>query len=66
MPFSDFVEKVAGVPICSELKQGLDKWYELYKKDPENISVLYPRGSGLTMYRSFMCSLVGLYKEDKE
>lgn len=33
MTFSDFVENVIKTPICCELKQNLDKWYELYEKD---------------------------------
>ena len=35
MTFSDFVESVTETPICCELKQHLDKCYELYAKDPE-------------------------------
>ena len=34
MTFSDFVENVVKTPICCELKQNLDKFYELYSKDP--------------------------------
>ena len=33
MTFSDFVENVVKTPICCELKQNLDKWYEFYSKD---------------------------------
>ncbi len=35
MNFGDFVEKMEETPICCELKQVLDKWYEFYIKDPE-------------------------------
>lgn len=35
MIFSDFVEVVLETPICYELKQHLDKWYEFYAKNPE-------------------------------
>ena len=46
MVFSDFVESVVETPICCELKQHLDKLYEIYSKDPENENLAsYFRGS---------------------
>lgn len=35
MNFGDFVEKMEETPLCCELKQLLDKWYEWYVKDPD-------------------------------
>ena len=47
MVFSDFVENVVETPICCELKQCLDKWYEFYANNPEKyvLYLKFTRGS---------------------
>ena len=62
MTFSDFVENVVETPICCELKQGLDKVYEFYTKDPEKC-VFYLRPLTRGSAKSDLLMLLPLFLE---
>lgn len=60
MVFSNFVESVVETPICCELKQHLDKLYDIYSKDPENLAS-YFRGSARGSAKSDFLILLPLF-----
>ncbi len=62
MLFSDFVESVVETPICCELKQHLDRLYEFYAKDPENLAS-YFRGSAKSDFLILVPLLLKMYEE---
>lgn len=65
MIFSDFVESVVETPICCELKQQLDKWYEFYTKNPEKcMEKMSMRGSTKTICFLHLLLLMELYKSE--
>ena len=66
MIFSDFVEGVKETQICYELKQKLDKWYELYVKDPEKcMEQMSTRGSSKSYLFVHLLLLAKLYERSR-
>ena len=63
MNFSDFVENVIETPICCELKQNLDKWYEFYSKDHNNE---LPIGSEKSILLILLPIFVTLYEKESD
>lgn len=67
MTFSDFVESVLETPICCESKQQLDKWHELYVKNPEKcIEKMSTRGSAKSNLFTHLLVLLTLYEKVTE
>ena len=67
MTFSDFVESVVETPICFELKQQLDKWYEFYTKNPEKcMGKMSMRGSTKNYLFLHLLLLMELYESEEE
>ena len=63
MTFSDFVENVVKTPICCELKQNLDKFYELYSKDPNREP---PIGSVKNDFLMLLQIFIALYEKESD
>ncbi len=67
MNFGDFVEEMEETPICCELKQLLDKWYEIYAKDPEKcMNEELVRGSSKNYLFMHLMLLANLYERSNK
>lgn len=67
MNFGDFVEKMEETPICNELKQVLDKWYEWYVKDPEKcMEEMLTRGGSKNYLFAHFIFLANLYERSNK
>lgn len=67
MTVSDYIEKVIEVPLCKELKNSIEEYYKIYKKDPNTFTYEYYnviRSSRTKMTITFIIPFLFKYYND--